>query len=147
MYTRCSSGSRAMTAGATVRPPNPLSNIPIGRSSATARGYGRSRFSWRVGASDGPFRQENQRSEVDDLLRALFDLVEVVSPGAGRQVLPATVADDVHDHALVDALGDAGRAGEGRAGRDARERSDVGHAPRPLERLAGAHDALAVEQL
>src|SRR6185436_2735380 len=32
MYTRCSSGRRSITARATVRPPNPLSNIPIGRA-------------------------------------------------------------------------------------------------------------------
>src|SRR3954447_19270459 len=31
MYTRFSAGSRSITARATVRPPNPLSNMPIGR--------------------------------------------------------------------------------------------------------------------
>ena len=77
----------------------------------------------------------------------LFDLVEVVGPGAGGQVLPAAVADDEDDHALVDLLGDAGRAGDGRAGRDAGEHADLGQAPSPLDRLAGPHDPLAVEQV
>src|SRR6516165_8474317 len=35
---RSSAGSRSITARATVRPPKPLSNIPIGRSSTAAHG-------------------------------------------------------------------------------------------------------------
>ncbi len=37
--------------------------------------------------------------------------------------------------------------GQGGAARDAREDAHVGQPPRPLDRLTGTHDALAVEQL
>ena len=39
------------------------------------------------------------------------------------------------------------RPGQRRAARDAREHAHVGQPPGPLDRLAGPHDALAVEQL
>src|SRR5262245_41277922 len=88
------------------------------------------------------------RSEVDDPLDPLGDLLEVVGPRTGRQVLPAPVADDEDDGALVDALGHPGRAGERRSGGDPGEDPGlVGEAPSPLQGLQGAHDALAVEQL
>ena len=49
-----------------------------------------------------PLCVERGQLEVDDLLGLRLGHVEVVGVGAGRQVLPAAVAHDEHDRALVD---------------------------------------------
>src|SRR4051812_17916644 len=124
-YTRSSAGSRSMSARATVSPPKPLSNMPIGRSS--------------------PFAVTG--SEVDDGFRPGFDLVEVGRPGAGAEVLPTAVADDGDEDPLVDLGCAANGGGHDGARRDAGEHADLGEPPGPLDRLSGPHDEAAVEQV
>lgn len=51
------------------------------------------------------------RSEVDDGLGPIDDLVERQRPRPGAEVLPAAVADDHHDDAPVDRFGALGGAG------------------------------------
>ena len=45
----------------------------------------------------------------DPVVEGVLDVVDVVGPDAGRQVLPAAVADDADDRAAGHPLGDAAR--------------------------------------
>src|SRR5579862_5185665 len=80
-----------------------------------------------------PRRPIGRVSEVDDPLGALGDLVEVVGPDAGREILPAAVADDGDDHTLVDLAGAAGGGGHDGARRDPGEDSDLSQAAGPFD--------------
>src|SRR4051812_37026594 len=112
-----------MTARATVRPPKPLSNIPMTVTGRPAR---------------------RRTSEVDDPLGPFLDDVEIVGPRAGGEVLPAAVADDRDQNALVEVGRRANRCGHDGARRDAGEHADFGEPAGPLDGLAGTDDHLAV---
>src|SRR4030095_7753786 len=134
---------RRTTPWSGVRPPSGAQAVAKGR--AATRASAASGLERSASSSLGKGTGTREKLEVDHPLDALGDLVQVVGPGAGRQVLPPAVADDEHAHALVDALGDPDGAGEGGAGRDPGEDPAlVGQAAGVLDRLAGAHDAPAL---
>src|SRR5580692_1940188 len=88
--------------------------------------------------------------EVDGRLGALDDDVDIVTPGAGRQILPSVVGHDRHDggHVVVgNRVGALHRAGHDGARRESHEESDVGEASGPLDRLPRSNDDAAIEQL
>ena len=86
------------------------------------------------------------RSEVNDRLRAGFDLVEVGGPRAGTEVLPAAVADDRDDDPFVQLRSATHRGRHDRAGGDTGEHADLGESARPLDRFAWADDHASIEQ-
>src|SRR5690606_12936795 len=94
-----------------------------------------------------PAAGRSPRSEDDQPLGQLGDLVDVAGPGPGGQVLPPAVREDDDDRAGVDLAGHPGRAGHGRPAGDAGEHPDVGEPAGPLDPPPGPDDALAVEQV
>src|SRR5690606_21046602 len=66
-----------------------------------------------------PAAGRSPRSEDDQPLGQLGDLVDVAGPGPGGQVLPPAVREDDDDRAGVDLAGHPGRAGHGRPAGDA----------------------------
>ena len=77
----------------------------------------------------------------------VLDLVDRQRVDAAGQVLPAVVADDEDDVALVHLAGDAHRDRGDRAGRDAGEQALlVEQLARPHDRVAVGDEDLAVEQ-
>ena len=91
-------GRRSIRALATVSPPKPLSNIPMGRSSMSRRAYVTSPTPPGTRARPGMVARPRSRARPGPL----GDVVDVVGPYIRRQVLPASVAGDRDDHALVD---------------------------------------------